>query len=279
MIDFCRLCAFPRCSTAHARIIMDHPVDRDGLELVKRFAAKKSNKFEDFKSEWLNCSFYFMHCIGKDAYTKSSIIERLQAVMIGHALLDSVEFYERLGSIYLCYSLYCTQLNADCVKIRITLTNFNGLQSFHTTLRSRGIHDADYILCKLKSFSAFMVCTCQTKKCMGQQTELISSELNAMSDQLGGSRSDQISKYDKCYSLLQDYQQLKRSISLHLPSHLTEVSDILDSEKIQLVTTDEQQQETDPTTQDGEADEAARRTRLRRKQYRKPPRRIAKLRK
>ncbi len=251
---------------------MDHPVDRDALGLVKKFAAKKSLKFEDFKSEWLGCRFYLMHCLGKDTYSRISIIERILIVVIDRALDESVEFHERLGSVYLCYSLYCTQLNSDSVKIRINVTQFNVLQLFIDELRSNGVHDADYVLCKLKSFSAFLVCACQRKKCMGmsQQNDMATTTELSLADneQCSSSRSDLLLTYDRSHNMLQEYQQLKRSISLHLPSHLTEVSNILDKEQIQLDLTsvpEETGQQDEHAT--ATANEVSRRTQLSRKQY------------
>ena len=211
---------------------MDHPIDKDSIGLVQKFAEKKSTRFEDFRSEWLKCKFYYMHCIRKDIYSKVAVIERIFSTMVDRIVDVDVDFFDRLGSLYLCYSLYTTQPTPDSVKIRISTKDFDIVQSFHSQLRSEKIHEGDYIFCKLKSISAFFICACQRKKCMGQQTEVVGEAgaiIGGRSQSALDKRSNVMVALRDCQKLYQSYGSLKESISDHLPLNLVAKSDVLDT--------------------------------------------------
>lgn len=259
---------------------MENPVDKDAHLLTSRFAAKKSTKFEDFKTEWLKCKFYYMHCVGRDTYSKVAIIESIFTTMMETLLDINTDHFERLGCLYLCYSLYCTQSKTD-IKIRITLDQYEAMKTFHSQLRANEqLQEADFVLCRLKSLSAFLVCAYQRKKCMGHQTDPVAGELSSCGYQPSlDPSSDLMAKLHDCQKQLKDYEYSKQSVSDHLPLNLTTQSDVLDKlldeDKLKVVKFGEELSAVNEDEE--ECVEDTRRSRVLTKQYRKVPRRLDKL--
>ncbi len=262
---------------------MDHPLDRDSIGLVRRFAEKKSSRFEDFKTEWLKCKFYYMHCLRNDCASKGAVVERIFDTMVDVLVNKEADPFERIGSLYLCYSLYCTQFGSESCKIRIELKDFDTIGCLHGYLRSSGLHDADYVFCRLKSLSAFIYCATQRKKCMGQQADgVLNSELTLLNERPAlESGSDLMAGLKTCQQLLGGYESVKESISDHLPLNLVTksnfIDEFLDEERLKIV---KEGGEVDTPTQldpEIELDEDSEINKLRLKQFSKAPQRIGKL--
>ena len=260
-------------------VVMDHPANRDALGLVKTFAARKSVKFEDFRSEWLKCKFFYIHCVGKDSLAKVGVVEGVFGTMVDVFSIEQEDIYDRLGALYLCYSLYSTQLVADSIKIRLCCRSFEAVQRLHRELRSKGIFDGDYVLCKLKSFSAFLVCATQKKKCLGYQSELANAEAVTISDNTSvHSESVFMTSLVKCQKLQHNYDKIKESLSDHLPPHLvlkcTVFDELSSGEKIANIKLGEVCPSPD---QEGPSEGESSRSAILRRQYRSTPQAIEKL--
>lgn len=217
---------------------MDHPVCGDVKKLTKDFSKKNSFDFNDFKKEWMDKQFYFMHCVGKSPLRKTLLTEFMFCQATEIVLNEQLSLVERVGAIYMWYSLYMTQPQPSTIRIRLSLQDWYELEKLHETLRQECHHDVDYILCKLKSMSVYYVCAHRKKLCLGQKGEIINSQLLLMGEQkLVGPDSNVITNLTEAQKSLQNYASMKNSLADHLPPHLLSVStsfdDLLSEERLQ----------------------------------------------
>ena len=270
---------------------MDHPVCGDVKKLTKEFSQKNSFDFNDFKKEWMDKQFYFMHCVGKSPLRKTLLIELMLCQATELALNEKLSLVERVGAIYVWYSLYMTQPQPSTIRIRLSLQDWYDLEKLHKTLRQERHHDVDYILCKLKSMSVYYICAHRKTLCLGQKGEIINSQLLLMGEQkLVGSDSHVITNLTEAQQLLQNYASMKNSLADHLPPHLlslsTSLDDLLSEERLQELkashtNTQEREERRDDEGAEGEGEEdgeqwESRRTMVLQKAYRSDPKLIDK---
>ena len=216
------------------------PASMDALKLVNTFAERENFGFQEFQKEWTASKFYYLHCVAKDLNAKIVVLEVMFASMVSIIADEEYRLVERVGALYLCYSLYFTQPSPNLVKIRVSTDDWRKLQALHDQLRSKKLYDADFIFCQLKSFSVFLICAFRKKLCLGQEGELVSTELLALGDQQSVSpESELMINLTKTQELLHEYNTLKESISDHLPDHVltksTEIDDLLSTSRLKIL--------------------------------------------
>ena len=239
----------------------------DAISLLKRFTEKGSFDFETFQREWMETKFYFIHCAARDDLLKKNILETIFETMTQVITKESSSLIERIGALYIWYAVYFTEPTQHFVKIRVTAEVFAMVENFHLELRRCGHVHADYVLCRLKSFSAFLVCLLPRKMCMGQQGEYVDCQLDAMGKQTHiDPQSNVMCGLRHCQSMLSVYHAQKKALEDHLPTHLLNCSamdELLSPAKLQALKvplgSEEDKTEEEETEGDVEEDEPLRR--------------------
>ena len=201
--------------------LVEHPVCNDVTKLLKKYASQRTVKFEDFLKVWKEYKFYYMHCISREPLKRSHYLELMLYTVTEAVASDSLPLEERVGALYTWYGLFLTQPQPNFVKIRLSLQDWYVLEDFHRELRVSGHHEADYIICRLKSVSAFFVCAHRQKLCLSQQAENTSRHLTLLGNQtLVSSEGDVVRKLRACHEFSKSYSELKKILADHLPPHL-----------------------------------------------------------
>lgn len=203
--------------------MVEHPVCKDVAKVLKEFSSLGTADFEEFQKIWTEHKFYFMHCICRDAIRRCYFLELMIYTATESASNDTLELPERIGAVYMWYGLFLTQPQqaSNLVKIRLSLQDWYAIEGLHITLRDSKYYDADFVLCRLKSLSAFHVCAHRQKLCLGQQSETLNKHLSVLGNQsLVSSESDVMKKLLQCQESLGSYSQIKEILTDHLPPHL-----------------------------------------------------------
>lgn len=194
---------------------------KDALGLVKRFVDKGSPHFKDFQEEWQESQFYFIHCVGREESQKAIFTDVLFSSMTDVVTNQEAPMIERIGALYVWYGVYCTQLSPGAIKVRLTISDWMTLELLHTQLRREGYLHADYLLCLLKSYSAFFVCAYRKRFYPGQIKEDVGRETSsAVEQQLINLQSPLLQQLQQVHQLQNQYTELKESLREHLPPHL-----------------------------------------------------------
>ena len=202
---------------------------KDVLQLINDFSERDTLNFDAFQAEWTRLKFYSYHAIGRDGVARTYQLEVLLHVVTELVTDCSNTLIQRVGGVYTWYSLYYTQPSSN-VKIRLSIDDWKTVEEFHTSLRTLGHHDADYVLCNLKSFAAFYICVNRKKLCIGQSGDLSNEQLVKVKEmKVTSSGSGLMVRLQECRESLKHYNTLKESLSDHLPPQLLSGTSPLDS--------------------------------------------------
>lgn len=234
---------------------LEKTVARDVLGLVKRFVAKGSSNFKDFQEEWQQSQFYYIHCVGRRDEQKNAITEALFSAMTDIVVNPETPMIERLAALYVWYAVYCTQLSPGAVKVRLSLSEWTVVESLHQQMRMEECRQADYLLCLLKSYSAFSVCANRRKLWPRQYKEDTWKGMASMVEQqLIGPQSPLLQQLHQVHQLQHQYTELKESIREHLPPHLLtspdDLEELLKAERLRVIAGERQAQEESPSPED-----------------------------
>lgn len=214
------------------RSLLDY-VFKDVSKLISDYTSTNSYDFNEFKKLWNDRKFYLVHCLFYDGPKKNHAVNMiLQFVTekVCTAANDDVNLLEKVSGVYMWYCLFFTQLTPGFVKIRLTLDDHHGLESFHAVLREKGHHDADYIICKLKTFSAFDYVITRQQLCMGQQGDNTNKQLQSLSEQSKTTlEKDVLPNLSSIQESFLKYTSYKFGLANHLPPHLLSSSSPFDS--------------------------------------------------
>lgn len=168
----------------------------------------------------METKFYFIHCVVKDDFIKKHILDTIFGTMT-EVIVEGSSLLECVGALYTWYAVYFTEPMQHWAKIRLTVEMYKIVEEFHKELRKCGHVHADYVLCRLKSFSAFLVCVFPGKLCMGQQGEQVNHQLDMMREQSHvAPQSELMLSLRSCQSMLSEYQSQKEALQDHLPIHV-----------------------------------------------------------
>jgi hypothetical protein len=208
---------------------MEHPICKDVTKIIKEFSTKDTLDFNEFKEIWVHHKAYYLHCICKETLKRNYFLELMFFTVTDIATNEQEDMGMRVGSIYMWYCLFMTQPQPNTVRIRLTLMDWDKIESFHSSLREFKCYDGDFVLCKLKCLSAFFICAHRQKLCLGQQSDAMNKQLTMLGDQRLVSReSDIMKQLSKCQQMLKNYSSMKEDLSDHLPSHLISSSSDID---------------------------------------------------
>lgn len=229
-----------------------HSVVKDVTKLMMEFSSKESFAFSDFRKLWMDYKFYFIHCIFVDAQKKTHSLSVMFQAVTEAACTSSSTILERVAAVYLWYCLFVSQPQPGYVRIRVHLDDWQELQYLHHKVRELNHHNVDYIICKLKSFSAFHICVSRQKLCLGKQGETTSKQLqNLAEESMIALEEDIIPNLISCQESFKKYTSFKLALSDHLPPHLLNCSSPFDP----LLTSERQQQLRKTLSQGGEEEE------------------------
>ncbi|KAK3573668.1 hypothetical protein QTP86_030114 [Hemibagrus guttatus] len=127
---------------------------RDCEDLLGRFQATSSVRFEEFSAIWRELKFSAIF-YGILEHSEKKVFARLALTVASPYLLPPYSFQIRVGGLYLLYSLYSTQLNTPKERIGIALKDWDDLTQFQQDAVNAQHHDVVYVLRKLLHEKAF----------------------------------------------------------------------------------------------------------------------------
>ncbi|KAA0718211.1 snRNA-activating protein complex subunit 1 [Triplophysa tibetana] len=131
------------------------PLKTDCEEMLGRFQATESVRFERFSAIWkdinFSCIFY-----GKADPKERRLFARLALSVVSPYFHPPYTFQIRVGGLYLLYGLFHTQLCTPKEKIRIALKDWKDVMQFQQDAEKAQHHDVVYIFKKLMSEKAFL---------------------------------------------------------------------------------------------------------------------------
>lgn len=203
---------------------MEAVLTRDVIKVINEFSSKQTLDFDEFKKLWTGYQFYYLHCVCMDQAKRDYNLEAMYTTATNY-LINTREtpllLYERVGAAYMWYCLFVTQPLPGNVKIRLSLSDWECVQSFHSFIRSFRATDADYALCRLKALSAFHICIERQRLCLGQQSETADKQLMSIKEKsLQELESNILPTLNNLQEFLQNYTSLKVGLANHLPPHL-----------------------------------------------------------
>ncbi|XP_073689690.1 snRNA-activating protein complex subunit 1b [Garra rufa] len=136
---------------------MDHyrePVKADCEELLGRFQATESVRYEQFVEIWKGMDFSSIFH-GKPELNERRRFARLILSVVSPYFLPPYTFQIRVGGLYLLYGLFNTQLVTPREKIRIALKDWNDVMQFQRDAVNAQHYDVVYVFRKLLSDKAF----------------------------------------------------------------------------------------------------------------------------
>ena len=140
---------------------LNNAIDQDCQRILSAYAELQTVRFAQFAEKWREINFVFVHCAVKDGRDK---LDRdryeLTTTLLTCAskyLSSDYPFEVRIGSLYLLYCLYFTQLSDPKAKIRLDPALLEDLCSLHFKITTDKHSDADYILRRLKEDYSFHI--------------------------------------------------------------------------------------------------------------------------
>ncbi|XP_062850990.1 snRNA-activating protein complex subunit 1b [Trichomycterus rosablanca] len=126
----------------------------DCEEILRRFQATASVRFEEFSAIWREMKFSHVF-YGLLELNATRNFTRLALSTAYPYLLPPYSFQIRVGGLYLLYGLYNAQLITPKEKIRLALKDWDDLMRFKRDAIDAQHYDVGYILKKLQSDKAF----------------------------------------------------------------------------------------------------------------------------
>ncbi|MCJ8731008.1 hypothetical protein PDJAM_G00191080 [Pangasius djambal] len=126
----------------------------DCEDLLERFQATASVRFEEFSAIWREMKFSSVF-YGILEPSEKKVFTRMALSTASPYLLPPYSFQIRVGGLYLLYSLYSTQLNTPKERIRIALKDWDDLIHFQQDAVNAQHYDVVYVLKKLLYEKAF----------------------------------------------------------------------------------------------------------------------------
>lgn len=188
--------------------------------LLEQFCAKKSVKFSDFVATWKELDFYLIYWPGTDRLQKAEVIEQLlwTGVTCMCEVGGSSEIHHRVAGLYLAYAVYYTQPEPKLM-VRVTTRQWETVKQLHLQMKKDKILDADYIFCRLKASSAFVLCAFPRPMCLSTYAaEQLTPQLekyNMLPDRKGMEAF-----LEEVEAVTEDYDQQKKEMAFFLPQHL-----------------------------------------------------------
>lgn len=136
---------------------MDHfrePVKKDCEELLGRFQATESVRYEQFVEIWRETDFSSIFH-GKPEPNERRRFARLILSVVSPFFFPPYTFQIRVGALYLLYGLFNTQLATPREKIRIALKDWKDVMQFQKDAVNAKHYDVVYVFRKLLSDKAF----------------------------------------------------------------------------------------------------------------------------
>ncbi|KAK2896977.1 hypothetical protein Q8A67_011465 [Cirrhinus molitorella] len=130
------------------------PVKTDCEELLGRFRATESVRYEQFVEIWRDMDFSSIFH-GKPELNDRRHFARLILSVVTPYFLPPYTFQIRVGGLYLLYGLFNTQLTTPREKIRIALKDWNDVMQFQKDAVSAQHYDVVYVFRKLLLDKAF----------------------------------------------------------------------------------------------------------------------------
>ena len=136
-------------------------IDQDCQRILSAYAELQTVRFAQFADKWCDMKFVYAHCAVKDGRDKlDRDRHELTTSLLTCAskyLSSDYPFEVRIGSLYLLYCIYFTQLSEPKAKVRLDPSLLEDLSNLHCKITADKHSDADYVLRKLKEDYAFHI--------------------------------------------------------------------------------------------------------------------------
>lgn len=197
---------------------VQHPVIADGLTLMRAFTAKSSVKFADFAQVWNEYKFYYVYWVGFESSLKSEMTDLMLRLGV-QSFLTEEEFFKKLSGLYFMYAIYFTQPCSPKSQIRVTVDQWNMIAPLHQELMTANYCDAAYVLCQLRTVSAFIVCFSPRLLSLGPAVKGgLTSEIAGAIEDSHRAACDLLRSTPT--NLLMEYYQRKLEMEICLPPQL-----------------------------------------------------------
>lgn len=146
------------------------PVKTDCEELLARFQATESVRYEQFLEIWRDMNFSSIF-YGKPEGSERRRFARLIMSVVSPYFFPPYTFQIRVAGLYLLYGLFNSQLITPREKIRIALKDWEDVMQFQRDAVNAQHYDVVYIFRKLLSDKAFYFTAMPTPLCYGENKE------------------------------------------------------------------------------------------------------------
>ncbi|XP_039507802.1 snRNA-activating protein complex subunit 1b isoform X1 [Pimephales promelas] len=146
------------------------PVKADCEELLARFQATESVRYEQFLEIWRDMNFSSIFC-GRPEGNERRCLTRVIMSVASPYLFPPYTFQIRVGGLYLLYGLFNSQLITPKEKIRIALKDWKDVMQFQRDAVNAQHYDVVYIFRKLLSDKAFYFTAMPTPLCFREKRE------------------------------------------------------------------------------------------------------------
>ena len=149
---------------------LNNAIDQDCQRILSSYAELQTVRFAQFADKWREMNFVYVHCAVKDGRDKlDRDRHELTTSLLTCAskyISSDYPFEVRIGSLYLLYCLYFTQLSEPKAKIRLDPSLLEDLSNLHYKITADKHSDADYVLRRLKEDYAFHIVATLTQMSM-----------------------------------------------------------------------------------------------------------------
>ncbi|KAK7148257.1 hypothetical protein R3I93_012555 [Phoxinus phoxinus] len=146
------------------------PVKADCEELLARFQATESVRYEQFLEVWRDMNFSSIF-YSKPEANERRMFARLIMSVASPYFFPPYTFQIRVAGLYLLYGLFNSQLITPKEKIRIALKDWEDAMQFQRDAVNAQHYDVLYIFRKLLSDKAFYFTAMPTPLCYGEKKE------------------------------------------------------------------------------------------------------------
>ncbi|XP_077092552.1 snRNA-activating protein complex subunit 1b [Siphateles boraxobius] len=146
------------------------PVKADCEELLARFQATESVRYEQFLEVWREMNFSSIF-YGKPEANERRCFTRLIMSVASPYFFPPYTFQIRVAGLYLLYGLFNSQLITPKEKIRIALKDWQDAMQFQRDAVNAQHYDVVYVFRKLLSDKAFYFTAMPTPLCYGEKKE------------------------------------------------------------------------------------------------------------
>ncbi|XDV50651.1 hypothetical protein PO909_019669 [Leuciscus waleckii] len=146
------------------------PVKADCEELLARFQATESVRYEQFLEVWRGMNFSSIF-YGKPEANERRLFARLIMSVASPYFFPPYTFQIRVAGLYLLYGLFNSQLITPKEKIRIALKDWEDVMQFQRDAVNAQHYDVVYVFRKLLSDKAFYFTAMPTPLCYREKKE------------------------------------------------------------------------------------------------------------